>query len=167
MKYTTTMLERGSIESNKITAAVKTLDTLLKWSGRYDNKLSVFAAIDIGMLGAMFIAIHPLISLILKFMFFLTLILLGFSLIEILLGSFPRTASPNKSLIFFGTIAKMDQDYFKKAFKNLSDEDYIDDILSQCHRNSQILSVKFLHFRIAVLLGMMAIIPWLLSFFLL
>ena len=66
MKYTTTMLERGSIESNKITAAVKTLDTLLKWSGRYDNKLSVFAAIDIGMLGAMFIAIHPLISLILE-----------------------------------------------------------------------------------------------------
>jgi len=74
--------------------------------------------------------------------------------------------SPNKSLLFFGTIAKMSFDDFKQKFKSISDEDYLNDLLCQIHINSEILEQKFSNIKAALTMIVLSVIPWVIAIYL-
>ncbi|HYF04132.1 MAG TPA: Pycsar system effector family protein, partial [Patescibacteria group bacterium] len=98
--------------------------------------------------------------------FGLTTLLLFSSLFFIYKSHYPKTSSPNTSLIYFGTIATQKFDEFKKRTLDLKDEEYLDDLLCQVHVNSTILADKFSNFKIALILLACSIIPWLISIYL-
>jgi hypothetical protein len=98
--------------------------------------------------------------------FGLTAILLFSSLILVYCGQYPKTKSPNSSLIYFGTIANLKFDEFSKKFKESNDQEYLDDLLCQTHINAEILKKKFSFFKASLILIVVAIIPWLISIYL-
>lgn len=79
---------------------------------------------------------------------------------------YPQTESSNNSLNYFGTIAEMKFDEFKKKTLGSSDIDYLEDILYQIHRNSVILKLKFKYLKLALVMLSISILPWLVSIYL-
>jgi len=49
---------------------------------------------------------------------------------------------------------------FIKKFKEISEKDYLDDILFQIHINAEILAKKYLYFKISLIFLLIAVIPW-------
>src|SRR5205085_11720781 len=87
------------------------------------------------------------------------------SLAFIYLTHFPSTESPNNSILYFGTIAKMSNENFKIKFKTISEEDYLDDMLTQIHRISGILERKFYRLKTSLICLFLAVVPWLLAIY--
>jgi hypothetical protein len=147
----------------RIGAAEANLDRMLEWVGRYDNKSSALLGIDTAMVGVLALIIHGLgTSLLESYAIVLTLLFLGgaFLFLFLFIGAYPRLKAPADSLLFFGTISKKKADEYKKAFESQTEQEYLDDLLIQCHRNSEILDVKFRYLKLAFQLIVIAIIPW-------
>jgi len=127
----------------KIAQLEGTLDRILQWARAAESKQSLILPLSLAILGALaalatkqstwevFPAIVSSIST----------ILLLLALLFSALAAFPRTSGPKGSLLFFGGICDLEQ--FKKAIHDQTDEEYIGDLLSQCHRNAQIAEKKF------------------------
>src|SRR5690606_34271546 len=98
--------------------------------------------------------------------FGITLVLLLTSLGCVYLAQKPRVHAPNQSLLFFGTISKLDFASFSDQFKNASDADYLDDLLHQIHINSIVLCDKFTYLKYSILLVGLSSIPWGISIYL-
>lgn len=98
-------------------------------------------------------------------MFSLAGCLLFISLIYVYKGQYPRTASSNKSLIYFGTIAEMKCSDFKDKFKNASNEEYLEDLLSQIHINAEILQKKFRSLKVALSMISLSVMPWMIAIY--
>ncbi len=155
-------------KKEQIQLAVNNLERLLEWISRYDTKSSIILGIDTGMI-AILISFTPHINAWNLFMIFsaiTSVIILGTTLFFIQFGSYPRTKASNKSLIYFGTISEFSSDEFKKQFCNQKEEDYLNDLLEQCHRNAEIITLKFKNLKIAYRLLSFAIIPWIITIFL-
>lgn len=151
----------------RIRAAEGVLSRLHDWIGRYDNRASGLIGIDTGMLGVLAIMTRPTLSdgwldaaLILSILF------IGISFSLIIVGTYPRMKGPKTSFIFFGRISEMSEDEFKKSFKKCSEDEYLEDLLGQCHINSKILNVKFKYLRNSLLMIVLAIIPWSIALYL-
>jgi hypothetical protein len=143
------------------------LQRQLDWISRYDTRISFVAGICITMVGVLFSTaptfywFEPVFYL----CFLLSALLLIASLVCVYLGQYPNTTSQNSSLIFFGTIATLGVDEFKKKFKNGSDDEYLDDLLIQCHVNAQIMDKKFRMFKTALILMLVSVVPWALTIY--
>jgi hypothetical protein len=146
-----------------ITIAEANLQRKLDWVGRHDNKVIIITGIVIAMLGVLSSACATITSwTCLKYVvFFLSSALLLTSLILLYYSQFPKIASPNSSLIFFKTIASLTFQNFKNQSNTRTKEEYLDDLLFQIHKNSQILDKKFSNLRYAMLLLGLSLIPWL------
>ena len=81
------------------------------------------------------------------------------------LSTIPRTTGPRGSLVFFGGIVEVERAMFHKAVLARSEDNYLEDLCNQCHRNAEIASEKFKYVRLATVLLMASIIPWLLALF--
>ncbi len=147
--------------NERIGAAETNLDRLLEWVGRYDNKSSALLGFDTAMIGALALIIHGLgTSPLESFAVVVAIFLLGSGIICLFIGAYPRLEAPIDSLLFFGTIAKKKASEYKKAFQNQTELEYLNDLLTQCHRNSEILDTKFRYLKRAFQLIIIAIIPW-------
>jgi hypothetical protein len=131
--------------SQQIDIAEKNLARLLDWISRTDSKSSLVLGVDMAMLGVLASLAPPLKNLSL----FLTIIsgaatgfLIG-SLVCIYNVNYPRTKGPLKSLIYFGAIAGQTFNEYQQAFAKRSEAEYLNDLLEQCHRNSEIITLKF------------------------
>jgi hypothetical protein len=80
-------------------------------------------------------------------------------------SQYPKTFSSNTSLNYFGTIADMKFDEFKRRTKQATDEEYLDDLLCQIHINSQVLKLKFRFLKIALILLGVSVLPWLICLY--
>jgi hypothetical protein len=76
-------------------------------------------------------------------------------------ATFPQTKGPQGSLIYFGGIASRSVDAFAQAMRELTKTQYLDDLLSQCHRNAVIAQDKFARVRQALFWLVAGIVPWL------
>ena len=79
---------------------------------------------------------------------------------------FPHTASPLRSVTFFGHIGAMKLAEYRHALENMDDAAYRDDFISQIHVSSVIASTKFERFKLALMLsgiglGILALSYWL------
>jgi hypothetical protein len=147
--------------------AERNLDRLLDWIIRYDNRAALLFTLDATMVGTLALrlssSIGPGYSSILLVPFILTV---GISILGTAFTIFPRLKGPTDSLLYFGSIAKMEKKNFRDLFNKRTTTEYLDDLLAQCHINAKILDFKFKVFRISLILTMVAIIFWSLSLYL-
>jgi hypothetical protein len=79
------------------------------------------------------------------------------------LSSLPRTSRPARSIVFFGAISGIDSETFAGRVRGITDEEYLDDLIDQCYRTSNIATQKFRWIRRAQMAWYASIIPWLLT----
>lgn len=147
----------------QIDRAEKILERLLVWVGRHDARSAVILSVNIAMIGATFLADKNVIdwSKWAHVTGFAAGSLISLSLWYIYRTQTPRTDSPNRSLIYFGQIADRSREGFSTDFRAMSDEQYLEDLLHQCHVNSEILTAKFYELRIAMFFTVTASPFWL------
>jgi hypothetical protein len=61
----------------------------------------------------------------------------------------------------------MDEDQYESAINALTDEEYIADLISQCHRNAEIVSAKYTWLKRAMISLYLCLLPWVLAIYLL
>ena len=151
----------------KIKTAELNLQRKLEWVSRYDSRIAFVAGIAIAMLGIFANASAQVQcwNLYVSLSFILAAGILFMSLAFIYCCLYPKTLSPNSSLIYFGTVAKMKFDDFEKKFLSESPDDYLHDLLCQTHINAEILDKKFTFLKRALSLIVISVIPWLIAIY--
>lgn len=152
----------------RIEIAEKNLQRLLEWVSRFDNKSVIILGVDTGMLGVLATFAPPFKSLSSAAIMsaLISFLLLGLSLLFIYLGSYPRTTGPKMSLLFWGCIGKCNFSEYKDSFLKQSDEEYLNDLLEQCHRNSEIIDEKFTNLKKAYHMLFVGLLPWTITIYL-
>ena len=147
----------------KIESAEASLARHLDWIGRYDTKIAFTVGIILTMLGVLATAAGNIKTwnCLEIFAVVTATLLLFLSLVLVYLNQYPRTDSPNSSLIYFGTIGNLKFSDFKKEYEEASRLAYLEDVLSQIHINAVILKKKFDSLKTILLLAATAILPWL------
>ncbi len=157
-----------SEENNLITRAENNLKQLLDWGSRFDSKCSFVASICIAMMGALagFLPKFSEWSLILSISFAISSFFLLISLLLIYSAQYPKTKSPNNSLIFWGTIAAIGQNDFQEKFRSMSEDEYLTDLLHQSKINADIVEQKFRILKQALFSLLLSLPFWSLSLYL-
>lgn len=152
----------------QIRIAELNLERFLEWTSRYDNKASIIVGITIAMLGTL-TTFAPAIDKWTKFTIIASassVLLLSGALVFAFIGNYPQTKSPNRTLLFFGAINKLTFNEYQSQFKKQNDEDYLNDLLEQCHRNSEILALKFFALKWVYRLLFLTVPAWAFSIYL-
>jgi hypothetical protein len=138
---------------------------ILSFFPRIDAKNSSLLAIDAAMLGFLVTKIPPLVSFTEWYMFIpiIPAVLLAVSLWFIYHSAFPVLEGGSSSLIYFREIANRTESKFIQEFKAQSEEDYLNDVLGQIWRNSEIAKKKYEGVKIAFNFLALSVIPWLIS----
>ena len=129
---------------NKIQRAEENYKRQLEWITKTDTRCNIIIAIFVGMVE--FLA--NIINSNIYWSWFNISALIVFasstiaSIFFIILAQYPKTESPNNSLIYFNTISSLKNQDFISGFKKLTDEEYLDDLLFQTHINAKIVSEK-------------------------
>ena len=105
-------------------------------------------------------------SLLLALLSSATFLFLGGSLFHLFLAGFPRTKGPRRSLVYFGGITERTEEQFIAEVLSPARDMYLKDLAQQCYRNAEIAGEKFRHVRFATQLLFAALLPWLLSIYL-
>jgi len=141
------------------------LNRTLGFFGRVDGKASVLLAVDTAMLGVLAgnaPSLHEF-TWYMAVCAILTILLIGVSLWNVYKEAFPRLDGGEQSLVYFRGISKRSENQFIDEFLSQTDEVYLKDMLSQVWRNSEILTKKFNHARLAFNCVAVSIVPWLIT----
>lgn len=84
-----------------------------------------------------------------------------FSMVCAALALFPRVDGPRHSFIFANAIASLPAADYIDRFRRAPTDAFLDDCLTQLHRNAQIAATKFSFVRKAMGWSFAAILPWL------
>jgi hypothetical protein len=147
----------------------KTLERMLYWIAAADNKVAPVLAIDTAMLGIVAAiapkpeAWNPAAVITTA----IALALLFSSLALLFYASFPRTHGPKGSLVFFGGITERERSVFVAEITSLKLSQYCEDLAIQCYRNAQIAGLKYRYVRLAMTMLLAAILPWMLTVYIL
>lgn len=128
-----------------ITFLETSLNRQLKWIKAADSKIPSIFAFDTAMLGIL-AALLPNVTNWYFCMMLLTVVtvtLLILSLLFIAVAVFPRTGCPQKSLIYCGSIADNSADSYLQNVISLDQNNYMEDLSVQTHRNAEIAKTKF------------------------
>lgn len=154
---------------DKINTLEKILDRQLLWISRADARISLVLPLATAMLGVL-AALAPrpanweIFSAILAS---ISAILIVLSIIFASLACFPRAEGPKGSNIFFNGIAGREAGQYQKTMCEISEDEYLEDICCQCHRNAQIAKVKFEWIQKALASLLISMIPWIITVYLL
>lgn len=141
------------------------LDRVLGFFQRVDAKSAVVLAVDTGMLAFLASKLPPLETLRWWEIVIpgLAVALLGLSLWQVYKETFPTLSGGNRSLIYFREIAARTEAKFIEEFREQSEQNYVNDLLGQIWRNSEILREKFDHLKTACIFLALAIPPWIVA----
>lgn len=148
--------------------AQKNLDYILEWITRFDNKNYIVLGIATGMLGA-FAALAPELAFWYPFMTAMAVLsvsLLSVVLLLVYLGNYPRLNGPKDSLFYFRSIGSKTADEYRNKFCQCTAEEHLNDIIGQCHRNSEILVQKFRYLTWGYRMLFIAVTPWAITIYL-
>jgi len=151
-----------------IDRAEKNLQRQIDWVSRAETRTSLILGITVVMLGysASLMPAPPQWSCLVAAPFIVASALQICCLYFLFRAQLPKVLAPKPSLIFFGEIAKLSLMDFEGQSKALQDEGYLDDLLAQTHRNSEIISGKFKYLSHAMKCLLISAVPWLLSIYL-
>lgn len=149
--------------------AEKILLLQLEWVKTADAKVPPLFAINIAMLGVIAALVKALTSWNIATAIFtaLCLISLALSIGFLALAMFPRLSGPKGSNVFFGGITKKTEAIYLEDVKDLCDEKYEDDLLSQAYRNAKIAETKYTHIKLAFTFSFVSAPFWLVAIYLL
>jgi len=91
-------------------------------------------------------------------------VLLALSIVFAAYASFPHT---ERSLIYFGCITTRDLKQYEAEVQALTSDTYLADLISQCHRNAQIVGRKYIWIQRSISCLFLATLPWVVSLFIL
>ncbi len=147
--------------------AESALARLLEWNRAADARLGFILPLSTAMLGVL-AALAPspgswsmFGGILIAFSCFFLVLSIVFSA----LSSFPRTNGPLGSMIYFGGIADKERAHYESGFRALTDDEYLTDLVRQCHRNAQIVEQKFTWIQRAIGCLYVASVPWALGIF--
>jgi len=142
--------------------AEKSLSQMIDWIGRHDSRSAGLMGITVAMMGALSAATPAIKQWSNLFTFALIVTACGFAtvLYQLMRGQIPRMRAGKPSLSFFGTVAAMPQDEFRSRFVAMTEEEYLDDLLSQCYVNARILRSKFRCLKRGLISLLLTAIPW-------
>lgn len=151
------------MDKSKLTElAPKQLERVLGFFARVEAKANFVFAVNSALLGGLAIHVersdfnewHRYVAL------GLAVVGLATSYYYVYRCSFPTLGGGHRSIIYFKEIARLREQTFVKTFRDLEEDDYVDDVLSQTWRNSQILTEKFRTIKIAFIATGLALLPW-------
>jgi hypothetical protein len=154
---------------NRIDVLEKELARLLEWVRASESRLALVLPLSTAMLGALAV-LAPAAN---KWTVFTAVtssfasLFLSLSMVFSACASFPRTSGPKGSVIYFGGVVDRDLVQYEKAMRDLQEEDYIQDLARQCHRNAQIAVAKYSWTRRAIACLFFGTGPWAIALFLL
>jgi hypothetical protein len=121
------------------------LARLMDWVKAAESRLAVVLPISTAMLGALAVLAPKANAWTVPAAIAgsVAAALLALGILCSALTAFPRTAGPKGSLIYFGCIVDKDLAAYQNAMRQLSSDEYFDDLTKQCHRNAQIAQTKF------------------------
>jgi hypothetical protein len=143
-------------------AAAKQLDRILSFFPRVEAKASFLFAMDTTLLGVIAINAQKSDFLIWYHTAALALAasLLFGSLYFVYFCIFPSLKGGHSSLIYFREIAKLREAEYIAAVRAIDSDRLTEDFIGQAWRNSEILTKKFDHIKVAFVLTALSLIPW-------
>ena len=154
-------------------------DLVNGWIENADNKVSVSMAVLSGIYAAFaFVAAKfqgksGLALIYMKWihdgLFALSLVLMGVAVLYYVLAIKPNLKSSGKKKeikrcpIFFGDISSIDVDGYRILMKNVTKKQFVDELITEIHCNSQICTKKMKNYQTAILLSLAAYILLVLS----
>jgi hypothetical protein len=148
----------------KIETAQWVLERQINWIATADVKVGVLITLDIAMLGglaAAFTQQGSYRSIWLLHWCGAAVILLTLSIAFAAFAVFPRLEAPKPSLLFFGCINGRSTDEYVKLFREVTEEQILDDWSTQIHRNAEIAAQKHHWVRWALRAAFAGALPWL------
>lgn len=147
----------------------KLLDTVRTWIIACDQKISIGLVLMAATISIITKTTYDLLtrnkndlSGIALTLLTISAILFVYGLIKLLMAVSPRTSLPaKKSLIYFGTIAKLPAEKFKKSVASMSRQAYKSELIDQIYVTSVIASNKHSHYKDAVTLFVGGLFLWL------
>lgn len=138
------------------------LERNLAWIAQAEVKVAVVISIDIGMVSAIAAAYttaanKSVWAILLSVMFGIMIVA---SLVSAAVVVKPQTNGPQTSLLFFGRIAQMHIADYSQALKMALEEDLLQDLSEQIHRNAEIALSKHLWIRLAIIWSFVSVIFW-------
>jgi len=151
-------------EKERISVAQWILERNLAWIAASEVKVGVVVAIDTAMLGgivAAFSASNPVArTWLIDLSTLIAVGALGIAILCAAMSILPRIRGPARSLLFFGRIAEMDSSEYGNKLLQVSDNELLEDLTNQIHRNAQIANTKFGWVRKSIIWSFFSMIPW-------
>ena len=148
-------------KSKVLELAPKQLERVLSFFARVEAKASFIFAINSALLGALALHVERYFTDWRRYLALGAAVVgLATSFYYVYRCSFPALSGGHQSLIYFKEIAKLREQTFLKSFRDLEEDEYVDDLLSQTWRNSQILTEKFRTVKIAFIATALTLLPW-------
>jgi len=143
-------------------AASTQLDRVLGFFPRVETKISALFAVDVAMLAllALNASANDLSVWYLALLFGLSTLALVASIWFLYEASFPQLKGGDSSLVYFKEIARRTEANFIKEMRAADLKAYVDDLLGQVWRNSEILNAKFHGVRWAFICTAAAVPVW-------
>jgi hypothetical protein len=151
----------GMTAFDHMSAAESSLQRTLEFFNRVDTKSSYVAALNTAMLALLALNFdYKFASNWLATDALLCTLMLAVSLYFVYRCQFPQLDGGHGSIVYFREITKRTESDFISEFHSATHEKYLDDILGQVWRNSEILQFKFAVLKRSFLLTGFALIPW-------
>lgn len=155
----------------KIDQAKWLLERTLAWIVNADAKVGVGMALNTAMVGVLASAYRESANQINTCWKFLVISLavlgLASAIICAALAAIPRVTGPATSRIFFGRISEQSEGEFQMGFRKETEDEFLEDLLRQIHRNAQIATQKHSWVRKSITWSFISITPWVLSLWML
>ena len=146
------------------------LDLLLGWVRASESRLVFLLSLSTAMLSVITIFSRSIAnwSVWTSTMAFVAGFWLALGIASCAASVFPRTGGPSASLIYFGGIGSLELEEYKRRVKSRTTDEYLDDLVEQCHINAKIAAKKYQWVRKSltlVSLGFASWVVWLILLF--
>lgn len=154
-------------DKQRIDIAKWLFERTIGWIATSDVKVGVAMALDTAMLGglaAAFSASEPHMRT--TACYLAVLVASGGMVIAMFcagMAAIPRMLGPVKSMIFFARVAEKKEADYVNEFAQMNEKDFLADIATQIHRNSQIANEKHMWVRKSLIWSFLSAIPWIIS----
>lgn len=149
-------------ENWQLSATADQLNRVLGFFSRVESKASALFAVDTGMLGllALNARMGDFSIWYIALLYAISAALITTSLVFLYRATFPQLKGGKSSLVYFREIAGMTEAKYIEAMRTCDEERYIQELLGQIWRNSEILTQKFDSLKSAFFWTAIAVLPW-------
>jgi hypothetical protein len=147
---------------DRLTTAQWVLERTLGWIAAAEIKVGVVVTIDIAMMGGLAAAYSTATSRT-QWAYGSTVVSAALAVVAMACAAMsvkPRLDGPNHSLLYFGRVSAMPRADYIEKFRKVTDEDLLNDLTEQIHRNAEIAKIKHVWVTRAINWSFLSSISW-------